>query len=548
MSQADLILSGGPIFCGLAEGFAEALAVKDGRVLAVGTAEEIAALGGPTTAHVDLAGRAAMPGLNDAHMHLLPFGLGLSEINLRPETGARSIDEVLRRVAEAAKGKAPGEWVLGRGYDHNELAEKRHPTAEELDRAAPNNPVSIKRTCGHVSVVNTLAMREAGIGHNTPVPDGGMIERRDNKLTGLLAERAQRLVIDVQPKPDVATLIEAIERAGEHMLSQGFTSVMDAAVGMYAGMDEIAAYEEAASTGRLPVRTWVCVYGNPDGIAEPAYAGGYRFGRENGLLRYGAMKVFGDGSAGGLTAAMSQPYASGDPDNYGIFCFSDDEMHGRLKQYHEQGYQLAIHAIGDAAIEQVLSGIEAADSEENPIAGRRHRIEHCGFLTPGQRTRMVAAGIEPVPQPVFVYEFGDLYVDCVGEERAFASYPMRTWLAEGQHPAASSDAPVSTTDPFKNLFTMVTRRTNKGTVINADEAITLEQAIHAYTYCGAYTQFAENEVSRLVPGQLADICVASQDIFAADPAVLEHDVRCDLTVRGGEIVFDRLGQFAQAAQ
>ncbi|NDV89155.1 amidohydrolase family protein [Aurantimonas aggregata] len=548
MSEADLILSGGRVFCGLAEGFAEAMAVKGDVILAVGTADEIGAFAGPSTRHIDLHGRAALPGLNDAHMHLLPFGLGLSEVNLRPETGARSVGEVLRRIGEAAKGKAPGEWVLGRGYDHNELAEKRHPTAEELDSVAPSNPVWIKRTCGHVSVVNTLAMREAGIGHNTPVPEGGMIERRDNKLTGMLAERAQRLVVDVMPKHDVATLIEAIERAGEHMLSQGFTSVMDAAVGMYGGMDEIAAYEEAAATGRLPVRTWVCIYGNPDGIAAPAHDGGYRFGRETGLLRYGAMKVFGDGSAGGLTAAMSEPYIVGDPDNRGIFCFSDEEMHGRLKQYHEQGYQLAIHAIGDAAIEQVLSGMERAASPAHPIEGRRHRIEHCGFLTPGQRARMIAAGIEPVPQPVFIYEFGDLYIECVGEDRAFASYPMRTWLAEGQHPAASSDAPVSTTDPFKNLFTMVTRKTNRGTVINADEAVTLEQAIHAYTYCGAYTQFAEDRVGRLIPGQLADICVVSHDIFAIDPAALENDVRCDLTVRGGEIVFDRLGQFAQAAQ
>lgn len=548
MIQADTVLLNGRIFCGLAEGFVEALAVRDGTVLAAGSAEEISNLRGAGTRVIDLAGRVAIPGLNDAHMHLLPLGVSMNEINLRPEEGVRSIDEVLRRVATVARTKKPGEWVLGRGYDHNELAEGRHPTADELDQVAPDNPVYIKRTCGHVGVVNSQAMRKAGIGHNTPSPDGGLIERRDNKLTGLLAESAMRLIVEAMPKPSHAELTTAIEQAGHYMLSQGFTSVMDAGVGMLAGMAEIEAYEEMARTNRLPVRTWVCIYGNADGIGDAAHAAGYRFGREVGLLRYGAMKVFGDGSAGGLTAAMSQPYRVGDPDNRGIFIYSDTDMHGYLAHYHRLGYQLAIHAIGDAAIEQVLSGIEQADSAEHPVLGRRHRIEHCGFLTDGQLARMAAAGIDPVPQPVFIYEFGDLYVHNLGQERADASYPMRKWFDAGVHPAASSDAPVCATDPFKNLFTMVTRQTKRHTVIGAAERLTMEEAVHAYTAIGAYTQFAEDRMGRLVPGQLADIAVLSHDIFAAPVETVEMDARCDLTLLGGEVVYDRLGQFAAAAQ
>ncbi len=548
MIQADTVLLNGRIFCGLAEGFVEALAVRDGTVLAAGSAEEISSLRGAGTRVIDLAGRVAIPGLNDAHMHLLPLGVSMNEINLRPEEGVRSIDEVLRRVATVARTKKPGEWVLGRGYDHNELAEGRHPTAAELDQVAPDNPVYIKRTCGHVGVVNSQAMRKAGIGHNTPSPDGGLIERRDNKLTGLLAESAMRLIVEAMPKPSHAELTTAIEQAGHYMLSQGFTSVMDAGVGMLAGMAEIEAYEEMARSNRLPVRTWVCIYGNADGIGDAAHAAGYRFGREVGLLRYGAMKVFGDGSAGGLTAAMSQPYRVGDPDNRGIFIYSDTDMHGYLAHYHRLGYQLAIHAIGDAAIEQVLSGIEQADSTEHPVLGRRHRIEHCGFLTDGQLARMAAAGIDPVPQPVFIYEFGDLYVHNLGQERADASYPMRKWFDAGVHPAASSDAPVCATDPFKNLFTMVTRQTKRHTVIGAAERLTMEEAVHAYTAIGAYTQFAEDRMGRLVPGQLADIAVLSHDIFAAPVETVEMEARCDLTLLGGEVVYDRLGQFAAAAQ
>jgi predicted amidohydrolase YtcJ len=323
---------------------------------------------------------------------------------------------------------------------------------------------------------------------------------------------------------------------------------MDAGVGMTAGMAEIEAYEETARAGTLPVRTWVCIYGNADGIGDEAHAAGYRFGREVGLLRYGAMKVFGDGSAGGLTAAMSEPYIVGEPENRGIFIYSDEKMHGYLAHYHKLGYQLAIHAIGDAAIEQVLSGIEKADSPEHPIRGRRHRIEHCGFLTDGQLARMAAAGIDPVPQPVFIYEFGDLYVTNLGQQRADASYPMRKWLDAGLHAAASSDAPVCATDPFKNLFTMVTRKTKRGTVIGGAERLSMEEAVHAYTALGAYTQFAEDKLGRLVPGQLADIAVLSHDVFSVPVETVENEVRCDLTLLGGEVVFDRLGQFAAAAQ
>ena len=540
--SADTIITGGRIFRGLAEGFCEAVAIRDGAVLHAGSADDVRGLAGPGTRRIELEGRVAVPGFNDAHMHFQMLGIGMTEVRLRPEEGVRSVEEVLRRVAAEAKLRRPGEWIQGRGYDHNEFDDPRHPTAEELDRAAPDNPVYVKRTCGHVAVANSRALREAGIGHNTPSPDGGLIERRDNRLTGLLAERAMLLVSAKIPKPTRDELLAAIARAGAHMLSQGFTSVMDAAVGHMAGMAEIEAYEHAAANGTLPVRVWTILYGDPGGVAEAAYAGGYRNGREVGLLRYGGMKIFADGSAGGLTAAMSEPYRVGDPDNRGILVYEQAEAHRLLKAYHNQGYQLAIHAIGDAAIEQILSGIEACGSPGAPIAGRRHRIEHCGFLTPDQHRRMTAAGIYPVPQPIFMYEFGDLYVRNVGEARAAAAYPMRTWLESGQQPAASSDSPVSTTDPFKSLYTMTTRRTRRGTLIGPDERLTMEQAVHVYTYCGAFSQFAEDRYGRLIPGQRADVAVLSQDIFSCPAEALEAEVRCDLTLLDGRVAFDRHGQ------
>lgn len=539
MTYADLVLAGGRIFCGLEQGFVEALAILDGRVLAAGSTVEIEAFVGEKTRRIDLAGRIAIPGLNDAHMHLLPLGVAMQDINLRPESGVRSLDEIFKRIAADVALKPAGEWVRGGGYDHYELSEQRHPTIEELDAIAPNHPVYITRTCGHVGIANSCAMRLAGISDATPSPSGGLIEKRNGKLSGLLAESGMRVVTDKIPPLSREELKTAITRAAEFMLSQGFTSVMDAAVGMSYGMDEIYAYEELAAAGDLPIRTWVCLYGNHDGIGDLAYEQGYRAKRQTGNLRYGAMKVFGDGSAGGLTAAMSEPYLAVDPNNFGIFCYSDEEMHKSLKHYHELGYQLAIHAIGDAAIEQVLSGIENADSAQHPVKGRRHRIEHCGFLSDGQIARMAKAGIDPVPQPMFIYEFGDLYVVNLGEKRAYTSYPMRKWLDAGLHPAASSDAPVTSTNPFQNLYTLVTRKTKIGSVIGGDQCLTMAEAIHAYTHLGAYTQFADHETGRLVPGMAADIAVLSKDIFTCPVEEVKSDVVCDMTIMDGKIVFER---------
>ena len=549
--SADLLIAGGRIFRGLAGGFAEAVAIRDGRVLAVGSLSEVEGAVAPAARRVDLGGRIAIPAFNEAHMHLLSYGLGLSQVNLRPESGVRSLDTVLSRISAAAAKTPKGEWVLGRGYDHGELDIGRHPTAEELDRAAPNHPVFIVRTCGHVAVANSAAMRLAGVGHNTPDPEGGAIERRNGKLTGLFAERAMRLIRDQMPEPSVAAMVDAIDLAGRNLAELGFASASDMNVGMTGGMAEIEAYRQAASDRRLHQRMWQVLSGNPEGIAAKAWEAGMRPNVAAGaqaeeMLAWGGMKVFGDGSAGGLTAAFFEPYLESAGGGIGIFCFPDEAMQRMLAHYHRQGWQLDIHAIGDAAIEQVLVAMEMADAADAPILGRRHRIEHCGFLNAGQRKRMLKGGIIPVPQPLFIYEFGDLYVKNLGYDRAAASYPMRTWVDEGHHPAASSDSPVCSVDPFQNLFTMVTRKTNRGTVIGGEQRITPEEAVHCYSWCGAYSQFAEAHRGTLAPGMLADVTVLSRDIFACDPEEI-LTTQADITLRGGVPIFDRHAEVAALA-
>ena len=534
MAYAELILSGGRIFQGLHEGFAEALAVANGRVVAVGQRDAVRALAGPATVHIDLAGRLAVPAFNDSHQHLLPLGLTMGQVDLRQEV-APTLDALLQQIRDAAGHAPKGQWIVGRGFDDSALDVRRNPTADELEAAAPHNPVFIVRTCGHVGVANRSALALAGVDASTPDPSGGSLDRVGGQPNGTLREHAMKLVRRKIAAPSDTQLVDAIERAGTYLQKQGFTRVMDACVGMTAGMREITAYTTAHQSGRLPVRTWMCLAGNPDGIADAAWAQGIRPDTGDAMLRYGAMKVFCDGSAGGRTAAMTAPYLQG---GTGMFIFPTDEFHGLLAKYHRQGWQLAIHAIGDAAIESTLTGMEAADSAAHPLAGRRHRIEHCEFTNPNQIARMAARGIEPIPQAVFVYEFGEMYIQNLGAERAFASNPWRSWLDAGLHPATGSDAPVSTTDPFRNLHTLVTRRTIKGTVLGADQRISLAEALHAYTWAGAYSQFTEADSGRLVPGQRADIAVLSRDIFAEDVDALLQ-TQTDLTLLGGKIVFNR---------
>lgn len=541
MSQADLILSGGRVWRGLREGFAEAVAVRGGRVVAAGTRAAVDAVAGPATRRIDLGGRLAVPAFNDSHLHLLPMGLGMGQVNLRaPEVN--SLDKLLARIRAAAKEAGPGGWIVGRGWDDTELAENSYPTADELESAAPGHPVLAVRTCGHAAVASRTALALAGIGDDTPDPAGGAIERREGRPNGVLHESAIRLVRRHIAKPTDAQLVDAVERAGRFLLTQGFTSVMDANVGMVAGMREVDAYRTALAEKRLPVRTWICLAGNPDGIVDEAWAAGIRPLQGCDMLRFGAAKVFADGSAGGRTAAMSEPYApqGNEPPGRGMFIFPHEQFHGLLAKYHRMGWQLAIHAIGDDGIETTLRGFEAMDSAEHPIAGRRHRVEHCEFVRPDQIARMAARGIEAVPQMIFMHEFGDMYVQNLGRARAEAANPMRAWIEAGMHPAAGSDAPVSETDPMPNIHAMVTRATRHGTVLGPDQAVGVAEAMHAYTWAGAYTQFAEATRGRLVPGQLADIAVLSRDIFALDPEEL-IGVKTDLTICDGAVVYDRHG-------
>ncbi|CAN7754155.1 MULTISPECIES: amidohydrolase [Ensifer] len=534
--HADLILHNGRIWRGREEGISEAVAIWQGKVLATGSDAEMASLKGPHTKVIDLEGRFASPGLIDNHLHLISTGITMGWVDATP-AAAPTLAALMEKLAERAAVTPKGAWVRARGYDQVKLDVGRHPTREELDRAVPDHPVLLTRACGHVAIANSLALSLADVTEATPVPDGGVIGTTDGRLNGFLAENAQNLIKTAIPEVTTEELIDGIERAGRYLLSLGITSCMDAAVGQLAGFAEIQAYEMAKLSGRLPVRVWLTLLGDPGvSIVEDSWRAGLISGAGDDMLRVGAVKIFLDGSAGGRTAWMSKPYL-GEPDNIGVQMLPDADVEAIVKSCHDRGYQMACHAIGDGAIEQLITAYEKALAG-NPDPDRRHRIEHCGFSSPEQDRRMKAAGILPAPQMAFIHDFGDSYVSVLGEERGKASYQIGTWMRMGLKPSTGSDSPVCSPDPFPNLHAMITRKTGKGTVMVEAEKLSREEALQAYTEYGAYSQKAEDVKGRLVPGQWADIAVFDNDLLEAPADTILSGTRCLMTLLAGRVVHD----------
>ncbi|MHC1550589.1 amidohydrolase [Phyllobacterium sp. K27] len=537
VDKADLVLHSGKIWTGYGNPIAEAISVLGNKVLASGSNTDIKASIGPDTRVVDLAGRFAMPGLNDAHLHLISTGLLRSKVDATPDavpTRSMLLAALQARAAETPKG----EWVTARGFDQTRYPDGRMPTARELDAALPDHPVSVTRACGHVTVVNSLALALAKIDIDTPDPDGGLIGREAGELTGMLAENAQNLVYNIQPTPSLADIVSAIETGGRHLLQFGITSCMDAAVGQVDGMTEIEAYRQAEGSGRLPVRVWATLLGDPgSSIVEPCHAMGLVTGSGSDMFRIGGVKIFTDGSAGGRTAWMRRPYV-GQPDNFGIQMLPDAQLFELVDRYAALGYTLVCHGIGDAAIDQLVHAYERVRAA-NPQHTSRHRIEHCGYVDDAINKRMLQAGVLPAPQQAFIYDFGDAYVSVLGTERGLGSYPIGTWDRLGMRPSTGSDSPVCSPNPFPDLYAMLTRKTHKGTVMDASEILTYEQALRVYTENGAYSQGAEKLKGRLEPGMLADIAVFSSDLLTAEPEKILRQTHCEITILDGRIVYDR---------
>lgn len=529
---ADLIFLNGPVITvDDRQPSPEAVAVLGNKISRVGTADEVRAEAGSLTRVVDLAGRALLPGLNDNHNHPISLGQALSSIDATP-AAAPTLAALQRAFREAASSTPSRDgWLIGRGYDDTRLDVHRHPTRYELDEATGGRPALLTRTCGHLAVANSAALARAGITRDTPDPSGGQIDRdQHGEPVGLLRENAIRLVRDLIPPSTRAEIKDYLRAAGRKFLGYGITSVGEASIRR---SDELAAYEELARDGELPVRVFTMM------IIDDTLDAMERLGLQTGLgdawLRIGPAKLFQDGSGGGRTAAITVDYRN-DPGNRGITIYDQDGLNERLNRAHAAGFQMAAHAIGDLAITMILDAYETALTA-HPRPNHRARIEHCGICTPVHLERMKRLGVLAVPQPAFIYYLGDSYIENFTPEQLALSYPGRAWIDHGILAAGSSDAPVVSADPFVNLRSAATRLTQDGQRMGPDQGVTIDEAIRMFTLNGAYASFEERLKGSITEGKLADLVVLDRDPRGVRPEEL-HTLRAEMAVIDGRVVHE----------
>ncbi|MHB1989000.1 MAG: amidohydrolase [Acidimicrobiales bacterium] len=523
---------------------ARALAVVGGRVVAFDDeAEELAPHARWTE---DFGSLPIFPGFHDAHCHTTGYGLALAELDLSSPP-ILSLDGLYAAVADHARSRGPEDWVIGTGYDQNKIG-GAHPTRERLDEISEGRPVWLRHTSGHMCVVNTALLVRLGEAADRAVEGGVVVRDSKGEPTGLLQERAQSLVQALVLPRSLDALVEAIERAHGIYLSEGITSVCDAGIGGgWIGQSpiELAAYQMAKETSRLRVRSSVMasadllepVSGHRDDEMEAALGlrGGLRSGLGDDWLRLGAVKVFADGSLIGRTCCMEQGFAD-EPTNTGYLQSAPDQLKTVIVGAHLAGWQVATHAIGDAAVKVVLDCYEEA-LERKPRADHRHRIEHCGVTSNATVARIASLGVVPVPQGRFVGEIGDGMLAALGAERALGAYRLRSFLDAGIILPGSSDRPVVNGRPLLGIKDMCDRRTESGAELGPSECLTASQAMMAYSAGSAFAERTEADRGSLCYGQLADFIVLGADPREVTPSEIAS-IPVLATAVGGVFAYD----------
>jgi predicted amidohydrolase YtcJ len=520
---------------------AHRVGVLGGRI--VGFDEELDGL--DAARNVDLGGAGAVPGFNDAHHHVSMRGRRLRALDLRSHV-VTTLDALYAAVARAADALPRDAWVHAAGYDQNKIG--AHPLAERLDEVTGGRPIWIEHVSGHMGVANTEAFARAGFPRRDGVPDvegGHVVRGPDGRPAGLLQERAMPLVRGAFEPLPVAEIEANIAEASRVALSEGLTSATEPGIGTIDGLGnsplDLHAFQRARESGALGVRMTLMPYvtalhavAGEDGLR--ALDLGLRSGFGDEWLRIGPVKILTDGSLIGRSAAMTCCYA-GEDDNTGFMLFEPQEMAPLLVGAHRAGWQVAAHAIGDAAVDHVLDVYEQAQ-REYPRSDARHRIEHFAVADDRQVARAAALGVIAVPQGRFITELGDGMRTALGPERSEHCYRMRSLLDAGMVLPGSSDAPVVDGAPLLGIHDMVNRRTRSGQELAPGERITVEQALRAYTHGSAYAVREEHRKGTLAVGALADFTVLSDDLLAVDPAgIAGIDVLA--TVVGGELAYER---------
>ena len=536
----DLILYNGKIRTFTSESATcEALACAGSRIVATGGSDDVRRLAGPQTQAVDLKGRTAVPGLTDTHVHLSEKGTAEMElVDCRDfYVDVNSVADILQRLANAAAEAPKGSWIVAHGSPMQDfrLSDKRFPDKHDLDRAVPDNPVSISFGA-HITIANTLALAAAKITRDTVDPAGGHIKHdpQSGEPTGELHERAQLIVKKVAPEFNYLQLKDGIVFALQQCLERGVTTVHD--IVRYA--EPVRAYQEILKEGRMHARVNILPRVIESMIESKSLIElGLITGFGNEWLRVGGVKMSIDGGITGRNACFYEPYED-DEHNHGIIRIQQDELNHTVAKCHEAGLRCCVHAIGDRAFDMALDAYENA-IEHSPRKDHRHRIEHMGnwLCTAERMQRMVRSGIVAIPNIAIGYYVGDAILDCVGEKRLTKAFPFRTLLKNGVIIAGGSDSPgYWPVDPLRDIAACVSRKMRWGEVWVPEERISVGEAFAMHTTTASWVGFEENDKGTLEVGKLADIAVLAEDPFAIEPEKIK-DLKVEMTLVGGEIKY-----------
>ncbi len=515
----------------------EAIAVRGDRIQAVGKNVDIQKLKGPQTQVIDLAGHFLMPGFNDAHLHLADAGLQKLDVDL---TGVKTLDEFRERVLARVEKAKPGEWILGGGWDETIWPVQVLPSRWDLDEVSGGHPVFLDRVDGHLAVANTRALQLASITLASRDPQGGHIDRDENgQPTGLLRDTAQQAVRAVVPAPSREKMKEDLEAALADLAVHGVTSAQDYSP----AWENFQIYEELEKEGKLTARVseWLPF----DDSVEQLKTKRDSHPQSDLMLHTGMLKAFMDGSLGGHTAALLEPYAD-DPSTSGLPRYDAEHLDAMAKERILAGFQLGFHAIGDKGVQMALDAFaqaEKAAREQKVKAANggddyRLRVEHAQIATPGEVAEFKQLKVVASMQPSHVLSDMRWAVMRLGSKRAANSYAWNSFLNKGVMLAFGTDYPVEPVSPFRGLYAAITRKSEDGKQeYFPEQRLTMDQAITAYTSGSAFAEFEEKEKGKLVAGMLADFVVLDRDITAVSPEkVLATKVL--RTVVGGKTVYE----------
>lgn len=526
-SEPELILHNGSIFTvDSANPTAQAIAIADGRIMAVGSDAEVLRLASGRTKKIDLGRKTVLPGFIDAHSH--PGYSGVRHLK-SVDCDLRSIGEIQQAIRQRAATTPKGNWVLGFKYDDTKTRDGRPLTMKDLDGAATDHPVMITHRGGHTSYGNSLAFRLAGITDKTPDPQGGSFDRdASGKMTGCIKESANDAFDKIIP--DVVTREDRREGAkiiSAMMAKTGVTSVTDA----YGSPEDLQSYQDTYDAGDLGVRIY-CMMGWMH--IDKMIAAGVRTGMGNEWVKVGGMKMTCDGSISERTARLSAPYV-GRPNDYGILVSTAEQLYVHARKAHEADWQIGIHANGDVAIDMVLN-LYARLQSEKKRKDPRFRIEHCTVVNADLVRRMKEQGVIPTPFSTYVYYHGEKMKE-YGAERLKNMFALRSFLDAGIRATQASDYPPGPFEPMMALQSSVTRRDIKGNPWGLEQRITVEEAIRVGTLNGAHASFEEKIKGSLEPGKLADLVVLGRDPFKEDPNTLVT-IPVERTMTGGRWVYE----------